>query len=338
MKINCHTYISKFCAKYLDSWLGKVPLTTNRPTPLLTVSTWLKKFNAATGPTDPSEQAKLASAMHIKYRGGVSKLIWAMTTCRPDNAFTSVELLQLNSAPAKHHYHGLKHAIHYLYITQTDGIYFWQTRPRFDLPEGPLPPVNNNKHDLLLDDRPGHNALIAVVYGDSDWATCIKMHRSFNGICIQLAGGTIAYKTKFQPTVALPWVTRRNQPPGYAILISNILHFVIGLNVISSTSNESTPLSISPITSPNHSLEFYFTGTPITYLDISPLNTCRYINMQSQHMATQMRIMIGLFLIHLQPPLQLLQHGFMPPFKLTSKTIRGSGSYGMTRYNPKITF
>ena len=65
VKINCHTYISKFCTKYLDSWLGKVPLTANRPTPLPTDSTWLKKFNAATGLTNPSEQAKLASAMHI---------------------------------------------------------------------------------------------------------------------------------------------------------------------------------------------------------------------------------------------------------------------------------
>jgi hypothetical protein len=42
-----------------------------------------------------------------------------------------------------------------------------------------------------------------VAYGDSDWATCVKTHHSFSGICIQLAGGTIAYKTKFQPTVAL---------------------------------------------------------------------------------------------------------------------------------------
>jgi hypothetical protein len=29
------------------------------------------------------------------------------------------------------------------------------------------------------------------------------MRHSFSEICIQLAGGTIAYKTKFQPTVAL---------------------------------------------------------------------------------------------------------------------------------------
>ncbi len=42
-----------------------------------------------------------------------------------------------------------------------------------------------------------------MAYGDSDWATCVKTRRSFSGICIQLAGGTIAYKTKFQPTVVL---------------------------------------------------------------------------------------------------------------------------------------
>ncbi len=153
IKIDCHTYISKFCTKYLDTWLGKVPLTANRPTPLPTDPTWLKKFNAATGPTDPN-QAELASSMQIKYRGGIGELIWAMTTCRPDIAFTGVKLSQSNSNPAKHHYHGLKHAIRYLYITQTDGIYFWRTSPQLDLPKGPLPTVNSNKHDLLLDNRP----------------------------------------------------------------------------------------------------------------------------------------------------------------------------------------
>jgi hypothetical protein len=103
IKINCHTYISKFCTKYLESWLGKVPLTANRPTPLPTDPAWLKKFNAATGPTDPKDQAKLASSMQIKYRGGVGELIGAMTTCRPDIAFTGVKLSQSNSNPAKHH-------------------------------------------------------------------------------------------------------------------------------------------------------------------------------------------------------------------------------------------
>jgi hypothetical protein len=59
----------------------------------------------------------------------VGELIWAMTTCHPNIAFTSVKLSQSNSAPAEHHYHGLKHAIHYLYMTHNNNIYFWHTRP-----------------------------------------------------------------------------------------------------------------------------------------------------------------------------------------------------------------
>jgi hypothetical protein len=39
-------------------------------------------------------------------------------------------------------------------------------------------------------------------YADSVWATCVKTRRFFGGIVLRLAGGTIAYKCKFQPTVA----------------------------------------------------------------------------------------------------------------------------------------
>jgi len=139
----------------------------------------------------------------MKYHGGVGELIWAMTTCHPDIAFTSVNLSQSNSCPAEIHYHGLKHAIRYLYTTRTDGLYFWRTHPRPDLPDLTLPTINSNAQDLLLNDRPEHEASIAVAYGNSDWATCVKTRRSFSGICIQLVGSTIAYKTQFRPTVAL---------------------------------------------------------------------------------------------------------------------------------------
>jgi hypothetical protein len=141
--------------------------------------------------------------MQLKYRAGVGELIWTMTTCRPDIAYTSVKLSQSNSTPAEIHYHGLKHAIRYLYITHNDGIYYWRTQPQLAIPGAYLPTINSNAQDLLLDGRPDHQASIAVAYGDSDWATCVKTRRSFSGICIQLAGGTIAYKTRYQPTVAL---------------------------------------------------------------------------------------------------------------------------------------
>jgi hypothetical protein len=192
----------KFCKKYLDSWLNKILMTEDQPTALPTDPTWLKKFNAATGPTNPKDQAKLETNMQIKYRHFIGELIWAMATCRPDIAFMSIKLSQSNSAPTKHHYHGLKNAIRYLYSTRTNSIYFWRTRSRNELPDRPLPPIHSNRNYLLLDVRPQYNASIAIAYGNLDWATCVKTRCSFSGICIQLAGGTIAYKTKFQPMVA----------------------------------------------------------------------------------------------------------------------------------------
>ena len=125
-----------------------------------------------------------------------------MTTCRPDLAYASVKLSQSNGCPHEHHYHGLRHALKYLYTTRDDGLYFWRTTPHPELAEGPLPVVHSNKSDILLDSRPVHDATTLHVYADSDWATCVKTHRSFGGVCMRLAGGTIAYKTKFQPTVA----------------------------------------------------------------------------------------------------------------------------------------
>ena len=203
IKIDVHLYIEKFCLKYEDTWLSKVPLTKNFPTPLPTDPNWTKKFNSAIGPPKSKAQQDLATKMQIKYKSGVGEIIWAMTTCRPDIAFTSVKLSQSNSAPAEHHYHGLKHSIRYLYATRNDRIYFWRTQSWTELPNGALPTINRNPQDLLLDNHPNQDAITAVAYGDSDWATCVKTRQSFSGICIQLTGGTIAYKIKFQPTVAL---------------------------------------------------------------------------------------------------------------------------------------
>ncbi len=97
IKINCHSFVEKACEKYLTSCMHTIPLTDNRPTPLPPDSTWLKKFNAAIGLPDKTEQDQLAKAIKLNYRGGVGELIWAMTTCRPNLAFTSIKLSQLNS-------------------------------------------------------------------------------------------------------------------------------------------------------------------------------------------------------------------------------------------------
>ena len=53
-----------------------------------------------------------------------------------------------------------------------------------------------------MENRPEYDAHVLHAYADSDWASCVKTRRSFGGLCIRLAGGTIAYKAKFHPTVA----------------------------------------------------------------------------------------------------------------------------------------
>ncbi len=116
-----------------------------------------------------------------------------MTTTCPDLAYTAVKLSQANCAPHEHHYHGLRHALKYIYSTRDDGIYFWRTSPSMKLNEGPLPPINSNKQDLLLEQQhPEHDANILHAYANSDWATCVKTRRSFFSAVLRLAGGTIA--------------------------------------------------------------------------------------------------------------------------------------------------
>jgi hypothetical protein len=43
-----------------------------------------------------------------------------------------------------------------------------------ELPEGLLLPVHSNKQNLLLDNRPEHDATVLIAYADSDWASCLK--------------------------------------------------------------------------------------------------------------------------------------------------------------------
>jgi hypothetical protein len=201
IKLNVKTFVNKVFEHHITTWMKTLCPMPNRSTPLPHADEWLKKFNAATGDPDKKVQATLAKSHQLSYQSGVGELIWAMTTCRPDLAYTSVKLSQSNTAPADIHYHGLKHALKFLYNSCNDGLYFWRTSPRTELPEGPPPTINSNASKIHLDGSPDFDGLTAHAFADSDWATCPKTRQSFGGVCIQLAGGTIAYKCCFQPTV-----------------------------------------------------------------------------------------------------------------------------------------
>ena len=117
----------------------------------------------------------------------------------------TVKCTQHSMNPAEIHFQAVKHAIKYLVATRKDGIYFWRATPCMDLQEHPIPVCATSLHGQLPHSvqRPHHDILQLHAYADSDWATCTKTRRSLSGTIVQLAGGTIAYKTKLQPTVAL---------------------------------------------------------------------------------------------------------------------------------------
>lgn len=112
------------------------------------------------------------------------------------------EMCSSNDSQHEIHYHGLKHLLKYLYSTKDDGIYFWRLQKHDTQPQLPLPSVMSTTMDLLLTNQPTHDALDLHGYVDSDWATCPWTCRSLTGVCLRLAGGTVAYKTKLQPTIA----------------------------------------------------------------------------------------------------------------------------------------
>ena len=201
IKLSCKSYVERICEKYLDGWLGKHPMPT-RPTPLPNSESFMKSFLSAVGDTSECTQDKLDRDMGIKYRNGLGELIYALVTCRPDLSYAVVKCAQATVCPHEIHYHALRHIMKYLYTTRDDGLYFWRQELHTILPSAPLPTIGSRPADLLPDGRPSHGITDLHGYVDSDWATCPRTRRSLTGVCVRLAGGTIAYKTKLQPTIA----------------------------------------------------------------------------------------------------------------------------------------
>lgn len=200
IKISCESYIDKISERHMALWMQGYNVPLHGATPLPTTSGFMKSFLSAVGVSD--NQAELEHRMKFSYRSAVGELIYALVTCRPDISPAVVRCSQACVNPHEIHFHAVKHVLKYLYLTKSEGLYFWRGTPNDHFPDVPPPTLASAQHDLLMDGRPDHDGLSLHGYVDSDWATCPKTRRSMTGICVRLAGGTIAWKTKLQPTVA----------------------------------------------------------------------------------------------------------------------------------------
>jgi hypothetical protein len=89
----------------------------------------------------------------------LGELIWPMTTCRPDLSQAVMKCASASAAPTETHYNAVKSIFRYLAATMKDGIHFWRTEPRMDLPNNELPKIHSTPHDLRMIGRPNENPL-----------------------------------------------------------------------------------------------------------------------------------------------------------------------------------
>ena len=103
------------------------------------------------------------------------------------------------------HFESVKQIYQYLWQTKERGITYWRSKPRNDLPLHPNPTLHkDDNYDYNeSNEQKVRCANIINAAVDSDYAGDTTHCKSVTGLSIQLAGGTILYKTRFQDTIAL---------------------------------------------------------------------------------------------------------------------------------------
>ena len=199
IRLSCEVYIDKIIKGH--NWITDDMHSSRFPLPMDAESKFSRQMEEAVAPADHKAQIKLQHEMGIHYRQVIGELLYAMVTCRPDISYPVVKLSQYSITPAKEHYEAAKQLLLYLKATRTDGIYYWRSEPHKSLPEGELPVTKYDTHQATYEQPESGSTLEAAV--DSDWAADSTHRKSISGIVLQVAGGAVLYKTKFQNTIAL---------------------------------------------------------------------------------------------------------------------------------------
>ena len=202
IKIHSTTYIDKLISQH--KWLqNDTEHSHSFPLPMNPDNKYQHRLETAT-PMTKQQKADLEQTLQFTYRQGVGELIYAMITSRPDISYAIIKLSQYATKPARIHFEALVQLYRYLKSTRTDGIYYWRECPRLDLPKGDIPVLKTdaNYNENAVETRKSKNVQTLQAYVDSDYASDTHHRRSVSGFHMQLAGGTILYKTKFQSIIA----------------------------------------------------------------------------------------------------------------------------------------
>ena len=204
IKLSNETYIDKVLENH-QKWLkNATPLPSIRPIPMRDNTEYIREIENSS-PLDSTEKDLLEEDIGFTYRQAIGELIYAMVTCRPDISYAVIKLSQYSVRPARIHYQAVQQVIKYLACTKTRGIYYWRNSPNYSLKLHPSPStITEPSYDeSSVLERKQHDPSLLVGAVDSDYAGDTSHRKSVTGICLRIAGGTVLYKTHFQPTIAL---------------------------------------------------------------------------------------------------------------------------------------
>jgi hypothetical protein len=114
-------------------------------------------------------------AKDLPYPQIAGAVLYAATISRPDISYAASVLCRFISKWSKAHWRAAKHLLRYL-------------RGTSDLA-------------LTFDEKASQRAVLG--YADADWGGCLDTRRSTTGYLFKTYGGTVAWKSRRQPTVAL---------------------------------------------------------------------------------------------------------------------------------------
>ena len=164
-------------------------------------SKYQRELELAIRPTTPADQLHLQKQAGFSYRMTAGELIYALVVARLDISFAIIKLCQYSASPAAIHYQAIKHVFAFLNNTREDGLVYWRSRPRDNLPDVAPPQPRSNPINQL--ERPLVAPTVILTYSDSDWGSDASHRRSVTGIIILLAGAAVLYLTHYQKAVAL---------------------------------------------------------------------------------------------------------------------------------------
>jgi hypothetical protein len=199
-------YVKIHNTTYIDQIINKHPWLRDDSTPLATYplpmdpSKHHMKALEQSEPLTMDERLQAEKDFGFGYRNAIGEIIYAMITCRADIAFAIIKLSQYSTKPSLVHFEAVRHLYRYLKATKSEGIYYWRKTPRDDLQPGIIPILKIDNYDEPIERKASPNIIAAYV--DSDHAADSTHRRSVTGLHVTIAGGTILYKTKFQPTIA----------------------------------------------------------------------------------------------------------------------------------------